>query len=625
MALGTKTFSNAITFTRASNATYFDSTGILKQASSNVSRIDYNPDTLALRGMLVEEQRTNLFLYSESVDIAHGSWSKGVNTTRTGTEYVLGKPATIYRGDGSGAYEYVRQTISVTSGTTYVVSVYARLVSGTKPTSGHLITIETTPGSSSPRTSLSYSSISLSSTVARYSVAFTATGTGTTSIYLVADQNNTAEISLMGAQVEVGAFATSYIPSSVTFSGRTSDGTYFDSTGTLATASSGVARTTYNPANLSADPFLLLEESRTNSIRNNTMVGAVAGTPGTLPTNWVVTGAGDGVAIQVVGTGTENGITYIDIRYFGTATANSFKIVRFEADNNIAAVSGQSWTASTYMRIAAGSSANIASQEHVVVGFTAVGGLSESTNTPPSLTSTMTRFTTSRVLNNATTAFVTSYYALTFNNGAAIDITLRIGLPQLELGAYATSVITTSSAAVTRSADTSSSASATRSTDIALASAINPWFKPTEGTLYAECIVDNSSLSSDYRYPGLASLDNNTVSFCIHLFLRINSSLSLKNFASEIINNGSYELSQVTGTVTDGTVCKLAVAYKENDSNFAFQGTLGTLDTNVALPNNISQLRIGANRGTAPLSGWIRRIIYYPTRLTDAQLQALTA
>jgi hypothetical protein len=219
----------------------------------------------------------------------------------------------------------------------------------------------------------------------------------------------------------------------------------FAETKSLTDAISGQSLITFSRASSGTftDSAGILRNAAVNSIRNNTMQGAVAGTPGTPPTNWGVTGTADGVAIQIVGTGTENGITYIDIRYSGTATATSFKIVRFEAINNIAATSGQSWTAATYMRIAAGSTANFTGFEHQVVGYAAVGTVSEQTNTPPVLTSTMTRFTTSRTLNNATTAFVTSWFALTFNNGAAVDITLRIGLPQLELGSSATEIIRT--------------------------------------------------------------------------------------------------------------------------------------------------------------------------------------
>ena len=57
----------ALTFTRASTGTYFDNTGTMQTASANAPRWDYDPTTLALRGMLIEEARTNLFLNSATL------------------------------------------------------------------------------------------------------------------------------------------------------------------------------------------------------------------------------------------------------------------------------------------------------------------------------------------------------------------------------------------------------------------------------------------------------------------------------------------------------------------------------------------------------------------------------
>jgi hypothetical protein len=63
-----------ITFTRASSGTYYDQFGILKTASANIPRYDFDPSTGEFKGLLVEGSRTNLFNYSEDA-----TWSGYVN------------------------------------------------------------------------------------------------------------------------------------------------------------------------------------------------------------------------------------------------------------------------------------------------------------------------------------------------------------------------------------------------------------------------------------------------------------------------------------------------------------------------------------------------------------------
>lgn len=62
-----------ITFSRNSNASYFDADGVLRLRSTDEFRIDYDPSTLINLGLLIEESRTNLVTHSE--DFTNGIWT----------------------------------------------------------------------------------------------------------------------------------------------------------------------------------------------------------------------------------------------------------------------------------------------------------------------------------------------------------------------------------------------------------------------------------------------------------------------------------------------------------------------------------------------------------------------
>jgi hypothetical protein len=75
-------------------------------------------------------------------------------------------------------------------------------------------------------------------------------------------------------------------------------------------------------------------------------------------------------------------------------------------------------------------------------------------STAISPTSTLSRFTYTRTLaGGVTIAFVQPIFRANLSIGTAYDFTIRLAAPQMELGAYATSYIPTTSASVTRNAD----------------------------------------------------------------------------------------------------------------------------------------------------------------------------
>jgi len=177
---------------------------------------------------------------------------------------------------------------------------------------------------------------------------------------------------------------------------------------------------------------LLVEDTRTNLVRNNTMVGAVAGSPGTPPTNgWVIVNSATYTS-SILGTGIENGINYIDIQY--VVAPGAAASVLFYCDTPAASAS-TAYTGSYYLKLVSGTSPQ--------VRFVWQDGISTYNRTFFNLTATLTRYT-----DTLTTAISANLARFAVGIDAApsgATFVIRVGLPQTEQGASATSVIFTDS------------------------------------------------------------------------------------------------------------------------------------------------------------------------------------
>jgi hypothetical protein len=191
---------------------------------------------------------------------------------------------------------------------------------------------------------------------------------------------------------------------------------------------------------------LLNEPASTNNVRNNTMVGASAGVG---PTNWNISSSGNGLTRTVVGTGIQNGINYVDIRFNGTATAVGHVVIYPET--NIVAATGDTWTGSLYVSLVAGTDPGT-SLVAMLAEF-AAGNYLNGSSKPLAPTATLNRLSITRVFNQATTTKLNFYIDLSHATGVTYDFTLRVGLPQIEKIGVVTSPIFTSTVPVTRAAD----------------------------------------------------------------------------------------------------------------------------------------------------------------------------
>lgn len=250
-----------ITFTRASSGTFFGSNGLLQTASNDVPRFDYDPVTRAARGLLIEEQRTNLLTWSENFGDA--AWGKAAGVT-IGSNTAIAPDGSSTADKVISANSLVTQQAAQTftfSAIQYSVSVYAKaaeytqafirlggtlnlnfvfdLVAGTV-VSGSGATI-TAVGNGWYRLTAVFTGQATTTGIGfgpalNGAVAFTGDGT--------------SGILLWGAQLEAGAFPTSYIPTTSATATRAADlasmtGTNFSSwyrqdEGTLLTSFSRI-------------------------------------------------------------------------------------------------------------------------------------------------------------------------------------------------------------------------------------------------------------------------------------------------------------------------------------------------------------------------------------------------
>ena len=215
-----------ITFTRASTATYFDVNGLIQTAGNNVPRFGYDPITHAARGLFIEEGRTNRFL--QSGDFTNASWTKSNCTLAAG----ISGPNGATTGSGiignTGATGSILQSITAIASTTYTMSCFVKagtqttvqiLMSGTWFTGGlnRVGTYNLTAGTSTPSGVGATSSIvSIGNGWYRISLSATPDLAVAASHQIVRANASGDGVSVLfyafGAQIEAGAFVTSYIP-----------------------------------------------------------------------------------------------------------------------------------------------------------------------------------------------------------------------------------------------------------------------------------------------------------------------------------------------------------------------------------------------------------------------------
>lgn len=224
----------SFTRTGTSQASYYNSSGLLQTATTNTPRFDHDPVTHAAQGLLFEESRTNRLLNSSnysawaqvtaSVSAAAGTAPDGTNTAQRVIANTIGVNNGLISQNVSGSF------------TTYTLSIYAKAGSSNalrlQPNSnidsvitGYIVTYDlsavttTIGGSYGGKFSNIYAAIQdVGNGWYRCSTTYTVTGSTYTGslVSWIYPYTGTpaagANILLWGAQLEIGAQASSYIP-----------------------------------------------------------------------------------------------------------------------------------------------------------------------------------------------------------------------------------------------------------------------------------------------------------------------------------------------------------------------------------------------------------------------------
>lgn len=345
-----------------------------------------------------------------------------------------------------------------------------------------------------------------------------------------------------------------------------------------------------------SDRGALIEEARTNTVRNNSMQGVVDGSPGTVPTNWLV--ATPTGLTQTISHGTTDGIEWVEFNFAGTASSTAAIVIYHDGSGGTAASEGQIWTSSSWASVA------IATGVTLVVQGTNFAAGAGSANSPNFFDDTnFLRRKITATAGSGTTVCRTIIQTNSIASSTVVDLTIRTGWPQLEIGNGASSPIRTTTAAATRSADV---VSVTLPPLVDVAHSIDGRGTPTAPVAYAtaQYLASISDGSSSDRFAIARAATTGIPSWVL------NATLTAIGASAWAVD-------------TEG---KVAAANAVSSQAGCFNAGTITDGSSASAPVGMTTMQIGADgTGASQFNGYIENIRIWPSsRLSNVSLFGLT-
>ena len=549
-----------VTFTRASSGTFVDSQGVIRTAVTN---------------LLLQSGWAGAV--GGSPGTAPTSWSfgsvTGTPTTALATSiYGASDQAVLFSGV-TGDRLWYQQSVNVTSGTTYAVTVFCETITGTP---GDVIQVV---AGTATRTIVS-STASNPASGTRANVIFSATSTGTVIIRFGIGTgtgiaaNATAQLSR--PQLEQSATVGEYIPTTSTIN--------------------SAPRFDHNPTT-GESLGLLVEESRTNSLLQSEDFSST----------WTLSN----IAVTTNSVVAPDGTTTADTI---APPADGLTTTRFLRQNPVLTTQ-QAYTLSVFAKVGTATTNGISlyisdstATNNFRSNFNLINLTTSSTGTGwATPTATIVPYPNGWyrcILTGVTSTVHVSLRAQIYLNtfGTTPDTygSIHVWGAQLEAASFPTSYIPTTTATATRSADVASITGANFSS----------WYRQGEGTVFFEGA--NPAVSTT----AFAVSDGSTSN-------RLQMDTGTNTRVARVVSGGTTQASNSVA-YTYGVSQRFALSYATDSINFANAGVLGTEDASATIPT-VDQVRIGANpTGANPLNNTIRRLTYWPQRLPNATLQQIT-
>lgn len=383
-----------------------------------------------------------------------------------------------------------------------------------------------------------------------------------------------------------------------TFS-RTTGGTRINESGVLELVAANQPRFDFDPVTLQPKG-LLIEEQRTNEITNSVFSDA---SPGQFPSGTTAAPV-NGVAMELVATGSANGVSYIDVRVHGTPTASGLSQLMFGV---MPTTAGVTWTMSCAAQVVGGSLLN-ATNLRTAINF--VKGdwscLNETGFDKGLIVTNPVLLESIAEVNAAAPALAElaiPFVKVDYQAGMPIDFVLRIAAPQFERGVGRSSFIPTSGSQVARAADVCS------------INTLSPWYNAAEGTLFAEfgLLAHPPALF----YPGM-SFSGAGSTEKIGFYCTSGASI----VTGMVRKGGAAQYEANAGSAAFPSSVKAALAFKAGNFRLATNGALGPLVSSGTVPA-VTSLKLTVLDN--PMNCYLRLVRHFPRRIADSQLQAITA